>query len=430
MSAANQLLAKYGLDKKKGAEIKPRLPSLSSSSTSASASASTSTTSGVSGGSSVNDAKQQAGKRTKDVEALLRASDEVLSKYGVGKTGANMKGGGGGGEGGGGRALLHSSTSSRYDDEEEVHYLPSSPSSRHPLSTSTPASPSSPGYYLKPTKRGNKVDSLFKDVRASQFDLYVRGNKNLAKVSTLAQYKFYFAFENTFENCDYVSEKVYAGWAAGSVPLYMGSPHIEEYAPGDNSVIDVRKGLEGAIKPLREVLVEKCGEKGLPSIMPADTPKVLLDELPPLRDMSEDVWACVRKARGANYLLNKVAATLVRPLDDDEQAQLDEKDKEVVSEVGEWKPHPILAKDFALSPLDAASLLLFLREQPDLYHVYLQWKEDAMGGGGKEGTVGGLRPAFVYQQDYLCPYLTEERPLWQCRVCTAAVLAQSNEAST
>ena len=53
----------------------------------------------------------------------------------------------------------------------------------------------------------------------------------------LSHYKFYLAFENLAVP-DYVSEKVYEGLFAGSVPVYRGTTTIRKFMPSDDSFID------------------------------------------------------------------------------------------------------------------------------------------------------------------------------------------------
>ncbi|GMI85917.1 hypothetical protein HRI_002261000 [Hibiscus trionum] len=50
------------------------------------------------------------------------------------------------------------------------------------------------------------------------------------KVETLKRYKFSLAFENTNEE-DYVTEKFFQSLVAGSVPVVVGAPNIEDFAP-------------------------------------------------------------------------------------------------------------------------------------------------------------------------------------------------------
>jgi hypothetical protein len=57
------------------------------------------------------------------------------------------------------------------------------------------------------------------------------------KLNTMATYKFSIAFENAVAK-DYVTEKFYDPLMAGSVPVYLGAPNIEDFAPGDNCFIN------------------------------------------------------------------------------------------------------------------------------------------------------------------------------------------------
>eukprot|EP00741_Cyanophora_paradoxa_P005081 tig00000857_g4923.t1 len=56
-----------------------------------------------------------------------------------------------------------------------------------------------------------------------------KGSRITEKVITLSAYKFYLAFENT-RVTDYVTEKLYEGYTAGTVPLYLGAPNWRDYA--------------------------------------------------------------------------------------------------------------------------------------------------------------------------------------------------------
>ncbi len=59
-----------------------------------------------------------------------------------------------------------------------------------------------------------------------------------SKLETLSSYKFTIAFENARAE-DYVTEKFFDPLWAGSVPLYLGAPNVEAFAPGDRCFIDV-----------------------------------------------------------------------------------------------------------------------------------------------------------------------------------------------
>ena len=62
-------------------------------------------------------------------------------------------------------------------------------------------------------------------------------NGQESKLKTIAAYKFTLAFENAIAT-DYVTEKFYDPLIAGSVPVYLGAPNIEEFAPGDHCFIN------------------------------------------------------------------------------------------------------------------------------------------------------------------------------------------------
>jgi hypothetical protein len=60
----------------------------------------------------------------------------------------------------------------------------------------------------------------------------------MTKLDIISNYHFYFAFENS-NSTDYVSEKVFDGLIAGTIPVYLGAPNIDEFLPGDNCIIKV-----------------------------------------------------------------------------------------------------------------------------------------------------------------------------------------------
>ena len=68
--------------------------------------------------------------------------------------------------------------------------------------------------------------------------------KRARKVNVLSNYKFYFAFENSVVD-DYVSEKIFEGLFAGTVPIYKGAPRVGEFMPSTDSYIDASN-----LKPL------------------------------------------------------------------------------------------------------------------------------------------------------------------------------------
>lgn len=60
----------------------------------------------------------------------------------------------------------------------------------------------------------------------------------VTKHATYVRYRFVIAFENAIAK-DYVTEKFYDPLLAGAVPIYLGAPNVDDYAPGDNCYINV-----------------------------------------------------------------------------------------------------------------------------------------------------------------------------------------------
>jgi hypothetical protein len=58
-----------------------------------------------------------------------------------------------------------------------------------------------------------------------------------SKLDVIANYKFDLAFENAITE-DYVSEKFFDPLLAGAVPVYLGAPNVEMFAPGDHCFIN------------------------------------------------------------------------------------------------------------------------------------------------------------------------------------------------
>jgi hypothetical protein len=58
------------------------------------------------------------------------------------------------------------------------------------------------------------------------------------KLATIARYRFTLAFENSIAR-DYVTEKFFDPLCAGSVPVYLGAPNVEDYAPAPDCFVRV-----------------------------------------------------------------------------------------------------------------------------------------------------------------------------------------------
>jgi hypothetical protein len=59
------------------------------------------------------------------------------------------------------------------------------------------------------------------------------------RLAVCGRHKFTLALENSIAT-DYVSDKLFDCWIAGSVPVYLGAPNVAEFAPAAHSYIDVR----------------------------------------------------------------------------------------------------------------------------------------------------------------------------------------------
>ncbi|XP_073310975.1 glycoprotein 3-alpha-L-fucosyltransferase A-like isoform X4 [Primulina huaijiensis] len=60
------------------------------------------------------------------------------------------------------------------------------------------------------------------------------------KVEALKRYKFSLAFENSNEE-DYVTEKFFQSLVAGSVPIVIGAPNIQDFAPSPGSLLHIKE---------------------------------------------------------------------------------------------------------------------------------------------------------------------------------------------
>ncbi|KAJ6395985.1 hypothetical protein OIU77_021103 [Salix suchowensis] len=57
---------------------------------------------------------------------------------------------------------------------------------------------------------------------------------------TLKRYKFSLAFENSNEE-DYVIEKFFQSLVAGTIPVVIGAPNIQDFAPAHNSILHIKE---------------------------------------------------------------------------------------------------------------------------------------------------------------------------------------------
>ncbi|CAH9103589.1 unnamed protein product [Cuscuta epithymum] len=79
-------------------------------------------------------------------------------------------------------------------------------------------------------------------------------NGDVKKVDTLRHYKFSLAFENSNEE-DYVTEKFFQSLVAGSVPVVVGAPNIQDFAPCSGSLLHIKKleDVESVAKTMKHL---------------------------------------------------------------------------------------------------------------------------------------------------------------------------------
>ncbi|KAI3753140.1 hypothetical protein L2E82_25185 [Cichorium intybus] len=75
---------------------------------------------------------------------------------------------------------------------------------------------------------------------------------NVNKVEALKRYKFSLAFENSNEE-DYVTEKFFQSLVAGTIPVVVGPPNIQDFAPAPNSILHIKelKDIQSVSKTMK-----------------------------------------------------------------------------------------------------------------------------------------------------------------------------------
>ena len=99
--------------------------------------------------------------------------------------------------------------------------------------------------------RRKYIEELMQHLNIHSYGRYLRNRRLIfdrgtsSKYRVLRKYNFTLAFENAIED-DYVTEKFFQPLICGSVPIYLGAPNINEYAPGENCFINTRDFLSPA----------------------------------------------------------------------------------------------------------------------------------------------------------------------------------------
>lgn len=89
--------------------------------------------------------------------------------------------------------------------------------------------------YMRELMRHVEIDSYGKFLNNARL---AKDRWRATKLDTIARYKFTLAFENAIAR-DYVTEKFFDPLLRGSVPIYLGAPNVETFAPGDKCYLNV-----------------------------------------------------------------------------------------------------------------------------------------------------------------------------------------------
>ncbi len=88
--------------------------------------------------------------------------------------------------------------------------------------------------YVRELMKHIPVDSFGRQL---QNKLLPEDHGRTTKWDLISRYKFTIAFENSIAT-DYVTEKFYDPLRAGSIPVYLGAPNVERFAPARGSYIN------------------------------------------------------------------------------------------------------------------------------------------------------------------------------------------------
>jgi hypothetical protein len=80
-----------------------------------------------------------------------------------------------------------------------------------------------------------RIDALSDCLHNANFSSSVRDHNN--KTQVMQSYLFHLAFENSIED-DYITEKLWAAYASGTLPVYFGAKNVKQHVP-PNSIIVV-----------------------------------------------------------------------------------------------------------------------------------------------------------------------------------------------
>lgn len=104
------------------------------------------------------------------------------------------------------------------------------------------------------------VTELFQHIRVDSYGRYLR-NASIegpdlgpqTKIDTIGRYRFCLALENSVAT-DYVTEKMFEPLLAGTVPVYLGAPNVDDFVPPGSYInAEAHGGPEGLAAYLRHL---------------------------------------------------------------------------------------------------------------------------------------------------------------------------------
>jgi alpha-1,3-fucosyltransferase 10 len=89
------------------------------------------------------------------------------------------------------------------------------------------------------------LDGLMREMPVHSYGRILRNRHwpvwgRAAKQRVSARYKFILAFENSISP-DYVTEKFFDPLIVGTVPVYLGAPNVDDFAPGEHCYVDATR---------------------------------------------------------------------------------------------------------------------------------------------------------------------------------------------
>lgn len=114
-------------------------------------------------------------------------------------------------------------------------------------------------YLGEKSGRNTYVEELVKHIDVHSYGRFLRNrplpddNGAETKLRVISDYKFNLAYENSIEK-DYLTEKFFDPLQVGCVPVYMGAPNADDFAPGNHCFVNAAD-FSGP-KELAEFLLE------------------------------------------------------------------------------------------------------------------------------------------------------------------------------